>query len=198
MSLKNCFLPQHLAVSNLKAHGTSRHISLLTRGVWGTVKLSGRAAFFRPIHEVGWLIHVLSKENHGAFSKGRFWGLSDKPGKAAFEGQTVLPGHTSWVQAKLLAGVTQGTRRDLRSRGHRKARGHGTAAGSPATTGVCLGWRSLRRLSSQARPVGTPQNHGFGTGGLRGAARKSRVHRAVSVPKDLGVKRAIEQKINPG
>lgn len=72
MSLKNGFLPQHLAVSNLKACGNSQHIYLLTRHVRGAVKLSRGAAFFRPIHEVGWLIHVLSKENHGAFQRGGF------------------------------------------------------------------------------------------------------------------------------
>lgn len=135
-------------------------IFLLTWCVGWAVKFSWGTAILRPIHEVGWLVHVLSKENCGAISKRRFGKRVDRPGKAVFEGQMVLQ-DTHQVRAKLLVVSDLGTGRDLQSRGHRRAHGHRNVAGSPATTGVCLGWRSLQRQWSQARPTGTAQKHRF-------------------------------------
>jgi len=41
------------------------------------------------------MVHSCPKQrNHGAISRGKFWGLADKPGKAACEGQMIPPGHT--------------------------------------------------------------------------------------------------------
>lgn len=79
MFWKNGFPPQHSVFSAMRARGTyqrSLHLTaLLTRRVRGAVELSGWAALFRPIHEVGWLVHVLRKPQSGV--KGGLLGISD-------------------------------------------------------------------------------------------------------------------------
>lgn len=112
MSLRNYF-PHHTQLAAISKHTVptstaSYLISLLTRSVGWAVEVSRGAAIFRPIHEVGWLIHVLSKENGGAISRVWFWGLADRPGKAAFEGQSCQDTHQACAELSCWQGATQG------------------------------------------------------------------------------------------
>lgn len=124
----------------------------------------------------------------------------DKPGKAPFEGQTVLPGHTP--------GVSQAAGRE------RPGRGQGGTYDPEAVEGH-VGMEALQVLQppllrvrvgevcegSEAGPDlrGHPKPTGSAGRQLAGGPSQGTVcHGAVSVPKDQGVKRAIKQKIKPG